>query len=359
MENKKKAVLFISQYPENVSPGQRFRFELYKQLMEENGFTITTQSFFDDKGYNIIHEPGFIVAKTIAVAKGIYKRFSLLRSINKYDYIFLQREAAPVGPPFFEWLYIKVFKKKLIYDFDDAIWRSQTPSENRLANILKYTSKVKRICKWAYKVSCGNDYLCNYAKNYSNQIVYNPTCVDTENRHNILANHNTERVEIGWTGSFSTLRYLDRIVPVLQQLQEQYDFDIKIICNENPGYDLKNLTYVEWSEDNEVSELATCHIGLMPLLMDEWCEGKCGFKLIQYLALGIPAVSSPVGVNNIIINHGTNGLLCYTDTEWYEAIEMLLLDKELRHKMGLAGREKVVKNYSLRSNSDVFISLFN
>jgi glycosyltransferase involved in cell wall biosynthesis len=359
MENKDKEILFVAQYPENVSPGQRFRFELYKDLLKEYGFKIATHSFLKKKGYNIIHRRGLFFNKLWEVIKGYMRRIRLLFSVHKYGYIFLQREAAPLGPPVFEWFCSKVFGKKVIYDFDDAIWMEHISDNNSMAKRFKSVHKVKNICKWSYKVSCGNEYLCNYARKYNSNVVYNPTCVDTEKRHNILACHDVSRVTIGWTGSFSTLKYIEAVTPVLKKLQDKYDFDIKIICNQKPQFDLKNLYYVEWSEENEVKELATCQIGLMPLTKDEWSEGKCGFKLIQYLALGIPAVSSPVGVNKRIVDDGVNGILCETQEEWYNGIEKLLNEKELRKKMGEDGRRKIIKSYSLLSNKKNFLDLFS
>ena len=266
MENKLKKILLIVQYPENESPGQRFRFELYKDLLLENAFNVTTKSFFDQKGYQIIYNYGFVVTKFLAIIKGFFKRFLLIFSIHKYDYIFLQREATPIGPPIFEWLFIKVFKKKVIYDFDDAIWIRMVSEQNSLATMVKNTGKIKKICKWSYKVSVGNDFLYKYALQYNPVVVYNPTCVDTDSKHNLLANHDVERITVGWTGSFSTMIYLDIVVTALNRLQEKYDFDIKIISNQEPSFQLKNVQYIEWSEQNEIAELASCQIGLMPLI---------------------------------------------------------------------------------------------
>ncbi|MFM2358281.1 MAG: hypothetical protein RLY16_274 [Bacteroidota bacterium] len=358
MENKKKEILFIAQYPNNTSPGQRFRFELYKEILEQNGYSITTSSFLDQQGYNIIHKKGYFFSKAWAVLKGYLKRTVELPTVRKYDFVFVYGEAAPLGPPVFEWLYVKLFKKKVIFDFDDAIWMPHISDSNSLFLALKNVNKVRSLCAWAYKVSCGNDFLRNYALKYNANVVYSPTCVDTENRHNILANHDVKRVTIGWTGSFSTLKYLNILEPVLQKLQEKYDFDIKIICNQAPSLHLKNLTYIPWTAQNEVAELSACQIGLMPLTNDEWSEGKCGFKLIQYLSLEIPAVSSRVGVNKQIIQEGVNGYLCNTEEEWYNAIETLLNDVELRKKMGDAGRKKIIQHYSLLSNKQNFLQIF-
>lgn len=359
MQVDKKEILFIVQYPENVSPAQRFRFELYKGLLENNGFTVTTLPFIDKYGYAVIFKNGFYIRKSFAVLKGFFKRFILLFQVQKYAYIFLQSGVAPIGPPVFEWILIKVLGKKIIYDIDGAIWMEKFSEKNRLPQMLRNANKVPLICKWAYKVSCGNEYLCSYAKRYNSNVVYNPTCVDTERLHNIRANHNVQRVTVGWTGSFSTLKYLDMLEPVLSRLQKKYDFDIKIICNQQPALNLKNLNYVEWSPENEVTELSKCQIGVMPLTNDEWSEGKCGFKLIQYLALEIPAVSSNVGVNKKIIDENINGFLCNSETEWYAAIEKLLLNADMRKKMGIEGRKKIVREYSLLSNGENFMFLFS
>lgn len=359
MTDHPKQLLFIVQYPENVSPSQRFRFELYKELLYKNGFAITTHSFIDDKGYSVIFKKGFFLQKAWAVTKGFLRRIGLLFNMKQYDFVLLESGAAPIGPPVLEWIMIKWLKKKVIYDFDGAIWVPQVSDMNRIYGFLKNPGKTATITKWAYKVSCGNEFLCNYAKHYNNNVVYNPTCVDTENHHNILARQDVQRITIGWTGSFSTLPYLQLIEPVLQKLQTVYDFDFKVICNQRPALNIKNLQYVEWTETNEVTELATCQVGLMPLTKDEWSEGKCGFKLVQYLSLQIPAVASPVGVNKKIIDEGVNGFLCETAEDWYTAIEKLLQDTMLRKQMGIAGRRKIIDQYSLLSNSNNFIELFN
>lgn len=354
-----KQILFLVQYPENVSPSQRFRFELYKDLLAQNGFIVTTQSFIDNAGYAVIFKKGFFIQKTIAVLKGFLRRIQMLFTVNKYDFVFLESGVAPIGPPVFEWIMIKWLKKKVVYDFDGAIWVQPVSDMNRFFGFLKNKGKAAHICKWAYKISCGNEFLCNYAKQYNNNVVYNPTCVDTEKQHHIPSLQDVEKITIGWTGSFSTLPYLKLIVPVLQRLQEAYDFNFKIICNQQPKLAIKNLQYIEWSEENEVTELATCQIGLMPLTQDEWSEGKCGFKLIQYLSLEIPAVASPVGVNKKIIEEGVNGFLCDTEEQWYAAIEKLILDKNLRKQLGKNGRKKIINAYSLLSNADNFLSLFS
>ncbi len=353
-----KQILMLVQFPKKQSPSQRFRCELYEATLMENGFHVVTQSFFDAQGYAVVHQRGHLLKKVFALIKGLIGRTGLLLELHRYDFIFIQREAAPIGPPVFEWLYAKLGHKKIIYDFDDAIWLPTVSPQNNIVGKWKQASKVERICQWSHKVSAGNEWLCAYARQFNHNVVYNPTCVDMDARLPWTVQHQVERIAIGWTGSFSTLKYLHLVEAALQQLQAKYDFDIKIICNQPPTLRLKNLTYIEWTEAAEVTALAGCQIGLMPLTNDAWSAGKCGFKLIQYLSLGMAAVASPVGVNNIIIEEGVNGYFATTTAQWYAAIEKLLLDTSLRQRMGAAGQQKIIAQYSLQSNKANFLSLF-
>jgi glycosyltransferase involved in cell wall biosynthesis len=163
---------------------------------------------------------------------------------------------------------------------------------------------------------------------------------------------------IGWTGSHSTMTYLNAIVPVLEKLEKSYDFKFLVISNQPPAFTLKSLVYLPWKEATEIDDLLQMNIGIMPLEPDEWSEGKCGFKLIQYLSLGIPAVASPVGVNNNIIEDGRNGFLCVSPEEWESALVRLLSDRALRTRLGFNGQEKMRHHFSLESNEQNFLSLF-
>jgi glycosyltransferase involved in cell wall biosynthesis len=125
-----------------------------------------------------------------------------------------------------------------------------------------------------------------------------------------------------------------------------------------PSFELNNLEYIKWQESTEIFDLQQIDIGLMPLTNDEWSSGKCGFKLIQYMALEIPSVASPVGVNTQLIKHGINGFLCNNHQEWYNALEILLNNPEARLKIGAAGRSKIETNYSLNENQSIFLGLF-
>lgn len=357
MNSARKKILFLVPYPLRRAPSQRFRVEPYLPLFASHQLEYDIEPFFDEKCFEILYAKGNLLKKAAGVFKGFFRRFAtVLFRLHRYDYIFIHREAAPVGPPFFEWLITKLFRKKYIFDFDDAIW---IPDGNRaLVNWVRGYWKTKYLCQWAYKVAGGNDYLCNYAKKYQKNVVLLPTSVDVEHHHNRTKDQNTQAVVIGWTGSHSTLKYLDNLLPVLRQLSEQTAVEVLVICNQKPDFNLKNFRFLSWSEKTEVEDLLRINIGIMPLVNDAWSEGKCGFKLIQYLSLGIPAVASPVGVNKKIIDQGVNGFLCTTDQEWQEALLFLISDEKVRRRMGAEGQKKVREEFSIQVNEGRFFSLF-
>src|SRR5690606_20158831 len=226
---------------------------------------------------------------------------------------------------------------------------------------LKWRSKVARICRWSYKVSCGNTYLCDFALQFNNRIVHNPTTIETEKLHAPVttANGKGDRLVVGWTGSHSTLKYLKLLEPVLEGFRKRYPaVEFLVIADREPPLTIKPLTFKPWDLKTEIQDLACINIGIMPLPDDEWSKGKCGFKALQYMALEIPTVASRVGANTSIIDHEVNGFLASTEEEWSHYLALLAEDKSLREKIGKKGREKIVAHYSVRANSSTFLSLF-
>ncbi len=351
-------ILFLVPYPLGVAPSQRFRFEQYFSIFEKNTVSFDVVPFLDDKIWDILYAKGNFGHKIFAVLKGFIKRYLLLFSLSKYDYVFIHREAAPVGPPILEWLIAKVFRKKLIFDFDDAIWLANTSESNKVFSVLKFYGNTKSICKWAYKVSCGNEYLCNYAKQYNNNVVYNPTTIDTDNYHNKTKQTTNNKLVIGWTGSHSTVQYLDDLIPVFKELENDFGFELCVISDRKPEFELKSLNFVQWKKETEIEDLLRFDVGIMPLRDDKWSNGKCGFKALQYMSLGIPALVSTVGVNTKIVDHKINGFICTNNEDWKKYLSLLLSDKNKLNELSSKTREKIVSNYSVKSNTDNFLLLF-
>jgi len=353
-------VLFLLPYPLHKAPSQRFRVEQLLPLLDEAGIPYTLRPFMDEATWNVLYKGGSLFRKAAGIMKSFARRaVTVLWEARGYDYIFIHREAAPLGPPVFEWILKKLLRKKLIFDFDDAIWIPNTSAENRLAAIFKSHWKTRYICRWSDKVAGGNDFLCDYARQAgAGEVIRIPTIVDTDARYDRLKMHRPGKVTVGWTGSHSTLRYLDGLMPVLQELQEELDFSFLVIADKKPELPLKDWIFVPWNPQTEIEDLLKIDVGLMPLTPDRWSEGKCGFKLIQYLALGIPAIASPVGVNTRIIEAGTNGYLADNPAEWKAHLQALIADPQTRAKAGAAGREKIIREYSLRAVKQPFLDLF-
>lgn len=358
-----KRILFLVPYPLHESPSQRFRFEQYFDYLHHSGYTYKVQTFLNAGNWRAFFRQGNTLTKATALISGFCKRIFVLFTSPMYDFVFIHREVTPVGPPIFEWLLAKVLRRKIVYDFDDAIWLTDRANESWFFKLVKWRSKVAAICSWSYKVSCGNEYLCDYARRFNSHVIYNPTTIDTESQHNIelfkVSKPDNRRLTIGWTGSHSTLKYLDDVEDVLSKILSDYsNVDFLVIADRKPSLNKVALRFLPWNADTEIQDLLQLDIGIMPLPDDEWANGKCGFKALQYLALERPAVVSPVGVNSTIIEDGINGFLCATPEQWEIALRKLIEDSQLRNSMGKNGRVTVEQRYSVRSNASTFLSLF-
>ena len=354
-------ILFVVPYPPGQAPSQRFRFEQYLDALTTAGHTYRLAPFLSAETWAILYKPGHLVTKALGILGGFGRRLGLLATVPNYDFVFIHREAAPLGPPVLEWLIAKVLRKRIIYDFDDAIWLANTSEANQLAAGLKWHQKVASICRWAYKNSCGNAYLAAYARQFNPQAIVNPTTIDTVHLHNQVRDQAAPgRLVIGWTGTHSTLKYLAQLVPVLAQLEaEGLDFEFRVISNQPPALPLRSLVYVPWRKASEIADLLTFHVGLMPLEDDPWAQGKCAFKALQYMALGVPPLVSPVGMNPEVVQDGQNGYVCATPADWERRLRQLLADPGLRQRLGQAARATVEARYSVRANTPNFLALFS
>jgi glycosyltransferase involved in cell wall biosynthesis len=357
-----KSVFFIVPYPVEKAPSQRFRFEQYFSILLENDIHYRVKSFYSKKTWDILHLEGHFFSKTIRIFASFFIRIKHLFQLWNYDYVFLHREMAPVGPPFFEWIVAKVLRKKMVYDFDDAIWLPNFSEANSFFQKLKYYKKVSKIIKWSYKVSTGNSYLADFARQFNPNVVVNPTTIDTINYHNpelYASRKKGNELVIGWTGTLTTAKYLTFLVPILETLAKEFSFVFHVISNEAPQLGLENLRFIKWNKGTEMEDLLSFDVGVMPLSDDQWAKGKCGFKALQYMALGIPTIASPVGMNSEIVEHGVNGFLCNSAEEWYETLRYFLIDEGNRSKMKEAAIEKIKTHYSVLSNTQNYLSLFS
>lgn len=353
-----KRILFIAPYPFDEAPSQRFRFEQYFPYLKANGFDPVLKPFLDEKGWKALYKEGGFTKKALAMCRSFMRRWGLLFQLRKYDHIFIHREASMIGPPVFEWIIAKLLRRKYIYDFDDAIWLPNYSDTNARFHKMKLYGKVRLIIKWADQVSAGNEFLADFARVHNPNVQIIPTSIDTEKVHNKMGNPDNEIPVIGWTGSHTTASYIATLLPVLDNLYATHPFIFRVISNQDPQLNRSYVDFVKWTRDNEIEALATFNIGLMPLEDSIWAQGKCGFKALQYMALNIPAVVSPVGVNPNIVIHGENGFLCESQDEWQQTLQTLISNPELRKLVGQKGRSTVEKTYSVKACEQKYLNLF-
>lgn len=352
-------MLIISPYPKGQAPSQRFRYEQYLPFLSSQGFEFYFAPFLSEKTWQIFYKKGHFFQKFIALFSGWVKRYFLLFQGRKYDRIFIHREMKPFGLPIFEWLFLTFYGKKCIFDFDDAIWLPNFSHSNRNFAFLKRYGNVKFICKRVGKISVGNEFLQAYALKYNSNVVIIPTTIDTENYHNAIHSFSGMKICLGWTGSHSTVAYLEQMEPVFKELSQQVDFSLLVISDKKPDLDLPQLEFIKWDKTTEIADLNRIDIGLMPIGNSDWDKGKCGFKALQYMSLGVPALVSPYGVNKKIVQHGINGFHCEKEEDWIKNIVHLSKNFMQLKEMGKSAREFIENNYSVKANKDNYLHLLS
>lgn len=352
-------ILFVCMHRPDRSPSQRFRFEQYYDFLTANGYVCDYSYLIEEKDDKKFYSPGNYFHKFLVFFKSIFKRLVALKKAKDFDIIFIQREAFITGTTFFERRFA-ASGAKVIFDFDDSIWLSNVSDGNKNLEWLKNYTKVKEIISVSHLVFAGNNYLKDYALAYNKNVVLIPTTIDTD-YHVPIQKNKVESICIGWTGSPTTIQHFSLIVPALKAIKEKYGKKIyfKVIGDENfklPELDIKGIP---WRRETEIEDLHEINIGIMPLPDDMWAKGKCGLKGLQYMALEVPTIMSPVGVNTEIINEGVNGFLASTMDEWVDKLSRLVDSSELREKIGKEARKTIEANYSVNSQKDNYLKFFN
>lgn len=356
---KGKKILFITPHRPGRSPSQRFRFEEYLNYFKEKGYNYTLSFLIKETEDKLFYSKGKEIQKFFLFVKFFLKRcFDVVRSF-RYDIVFIQREMYFIGPPIFEWL-LRFSRAKMIFDFDDSIWLQNVSDANKKYQWLKSFGKTAKIISYADMVFAGNEYLKEYASEYSKNIKIVPTTIDTTEYTPVEDKHRNGAINIGWSGSFTTIQHFKYAEGFLKKLAEKYPGKISITVIGDSHYQNKTLPVraYDWNKDEELEKLASFDIGIMPLPDDNWAKGKCGLKGLQYMALGIPTLMSPVGVNTEIIQDGENGYLAGNDEEWIEKISLLIESPDLRKRIGAAGRQTVEERYSFNAWKGKYVSYF-
>lgn len=353
----RKKVLFVCHHYPDRSPGQRFRFEQYLNYLNVNGFDVEMSYLLNKKDDKVFYASGNYFNKFLIVLKSLSKRFKDIRRVQHFDVVFIFRESFFLGFTFFE----KQLTKNVpsVFDFDDSIWLQNVSDANKKLVFLKNANKTSKLIGYCTKIFAGNEYLANYARQFNQNISIIPTTIDTE-EYQKMEKPASEKICIGWSGSVTTIQHFEFALPFLEKIKEKYGdlIEIKVIGDADYRNEHLDIQGIGWNKADEIKELSSFDIGIMPLPDDEWAKGKCGLKGLQYMAVEVPTIMSPVGVNTEIIQDGENGFLAATKEEWLAKIELLIQDKALRLKMGKAGRQTVVEKYSVEAWKDEYLRLF-
>jgi glycosyltransferase involved in cell wall biosynthesis len=345
-------ILALMKYGD-LAASTRQRLLQYGPVLGETGIALECVPLLDNHYLNRFNRGERISAARVAAA--YVSRLRTLLGRRDFDALWVYLEAFPYLPGFVERLALRS-GKPVIFDLDDAIFHQY--DQHRSALVRKVLGrKLEPLLRGAALCLCGNDYLCDYAGRFCQRCEILPTVVDTA----VLAPGRRQSPErgvpvIGWIGSPSTWPYVKPVAPLCSALAQEGLAQVRIVGARN-GSAPEGFQLVDWSEASEVAELQGMDIGIMPLPEDPWARGKCGYKLIQYMACGLPVVASPVGVNREIVEQGVNGFLAVTAEEWEGALRALLADPDLRLRMGQAGRRKVEERYSLQVTGPRLVAL--
>ena len=294
-----------------------------------------------------------IQASVLPFPKGVFAKLKVFKSVKEYDILFIQRKRFPIL-----WLkFIRKNARKIVYDFDDSVM-------HRSSKHLRHESKTrvkmfKNMVNASDHVIAGNEYLQQNTIPYTQNVTIIPSPIDISLYPQKTYSEKSDNITLGWVGAHGSIHYLKKMRPIFETLGKKNDkLRLKIVCD--TFFDCENMVVdkKQWSEKDEVADIQSFDIGLMPLMDDPWSHGKCGLKILQCLATGVPVVCSPAGINKEIVEDGVHGFWANSQEEWTEKLEILINDHDLRRKMGMAGRERVIEHYSLKANAPRMLKIF-
>jgi glycosyltransferase involved in cell wall biosynthesis len=331
-------ILFLPRYG-SQGASSRYRIWQYVPLLERAGHEVEVRPLLDDGYLKELYGTGrrgfgWLIS-------GYARRLRAILGARQFELVVCEQEVLPLLPAMAD-LFLLAFNNRLVIDYDDAAY-------------FKYEGwpvlrrKIPRLMAAAKAVVVGNSHLARYASQFTTRVFVIPSVVNLANYQDRAGSTAAGTVRIVWIGTPLTASLLKPLLPTMAKLQEKHpDISFRFIGagKDFPGNGLRSEVF-EWCERTEAELIAQCHIGIMPLPDNEFTRAKCGLKLIQYMASGLPVVASPVGANREIVSDNKNGFLVETEQEWFEKLSMLIESPDLRTQMGKAGRARVTERYTL------------
>jgi len=346
-------VIFLTQTSE-LGPSSRYRVYQYLNFLKRKGVNFRVNPGISSNHFTKVYSTDRPIIKLPYFVLSVLKRLIGLTLIGAGDIVFLQKEVLPQAYPLIEDL-LKRLNRKLVFDFDDAIFLLPPKRKSLLYNF-RYENSIPRILTISDYVIAGNEYLKRYALKFNRNVEVIPTSIDTET-YFVGRKEKKEKINIGWIGSKTTIFYLDRLRNVFSALAKSYNICVTVIGTGNYRIDGVETITRPWRLETEVSDLQCFDIGVAPLINDKWALGKSGCKVIQCMGVGIPVVASRVGIYGEIINDGVNGFLADSEEEWIEKLSQLIENEALRQRLGFMGRRTVEERYSLKVNGPKLLEI--
>jgi glycosyltransferase involved in cell wall biosynthesis len=334
-----KRVLALAVHPAKA-PATRFRILAFREALANAGMELTLATSLDDRAFEMLYTVGKLLPKARRAVASLVHQWIAAIARGPWDAVWIQREAALVGPPALE--YVLGRRLPLIFDLDDAVWLSTADASRNpwAARLLKFPSKTRWLMRRSAHVIAGSEYLATEARRHNDRVSVVPTVVSRE-RWTPRDERANEVPVVGWIGTHGTSVYLRQVAPALQRLRaEGRRFRLRFIGADQSFVFPVDYERVPWSLEREIDLFKGLDIGLAPVADDAWGRGKCAFKQVQYFAAGVPCVSSPVGPAADFVAQGA-ALGASDDEGWYRAVSRLLEDTELRRRTAATARALV------------------
>lgn len=351
---KRKKILFLPRYSRRGA-SSRLRTYQYLPHLEAAGIEVRVAPLFNDRYLQELYS-GRGISWT-NVTRCYLRRLMLLFTVSDYDGVVIEKELFPFLPAWAEW-WLSKRRGGYVVDYDDAVFHNYDLHPRRWVRWL-LGKKISKVMRYSRQVRAGNDYLKEKALLAgAKEVLMLPTVVDGGRYGVAIGRSPKALVKVGWIGSPTTLKYVKDLLPVLERVNQRHPFELVIIGGGTGlGFSGKETTVI-WSEAHEVGEIQKLDIGIMPLSDTPWERGKCGYKLIQYMACGLPVLGSPIGVNKKLVVNGVNGFLASDESDWERHLDRLLADKPLRDRLGLEGNKMVKEHYTLQCVLPHYLNLW-
>ena len=327
-----------------IGPSSRYRVFQFLPHLQALGIGCDVNPLFGEVYFSIlkVQPPALaLLLKIPYVFACFIKRLLALVTLGGRDLIVIEGQLFPYAPPLVERL-LRWCGYRMVIEMDDAIYLTRG-----------HERKIPALLAMAHGAVVGNEQLASYARQFAPQVWVVPTVVDTDRflpkqpSVGPPRDPTQDTITLVWMGLAYNLAYLDVLAPAIRALQTRFHLRLRVVCSRPPKLEGVNVEFRVWNMDREVADLQDAAIGVVPLNDTAWARGKCGLKLLQYMAVGLPAIASPVGVNRDVIMTGHNGFLAATTQEWYDCLESLCRQPQLRQDIGLAARRTVEERYSL------------